>query len=88
MKTPALQLFLYDGDENRVFVVDGEPWFVAADFVPYFTTKSTTDCLRRLVPETYRRNQVISTAKGGRIAWTLNYNGLICLQKSRLMAVK
>lgn len=82
MKATALQLFVFNTHENRVCMVDGQPWFMAADFLPYFTGYSVTDCLKRHIPESGKKKMLIPTAKGKTLAWMLNYSGLLALCKA------
>lgn len=80
MKTTPLRLFEYNGGENRVCAIDGQPWFVAADFIPHFTGYSVSACLKKHVPDGCKQKAFIPTASGERFMWLLDYHGLKALE--------
>ena len=72
------QLFDFEGCELRVVVVDGHPWWVAADVARVLEIGRTHDAVRRLDPyET--RTDTIRTSAGPRQATFINESGLYAL---------
>lgn len=51
MSTDILRQFAYDGDSTRTTVIDGEPWFVAADVARILGYADATHLTRRLDPD-------------------------------------
>ena len=62
----ALDLFRYDDREVRVTVIDGEPWFVAADVCAVLEIANSRDALTRLDDD--ERGVATADTLGGALA--------------------
>ena len=79
----ALQTFDYQGNPVRSVMIDGEPWFVAADVCSALDLDKTWNALSRL-DEDEKGATLISTPGGPQTMSTVNEPGLYSLiQRSR-----
>ena len=88
MSTPsipsdALQVFAFEGADVRTLVIDGEPWWVAADVCAVLEIKDASTAVRGLDDD--EKKQVSGNtinagiAPGGRDPWIVNEPGLYSL---------
>lgn len=84
--------FNFDGNDVRVIIIDGDPWFVGADVARTLGYGNSTDALNRHVDEDDRMNTVAfhdSITRGNPHTTIINESGLYALVfGSKLPAAK
>lgn len=71
----ALDLFTYEGRQVRTVIVDGEPWFVAADVAAILGYRDAHNLTRRL-DEDEKGTQTVSTPGGPQSMTCINEPGI------------
>lgn len=71
----ALDLFQYDGQQVRTIVIDGEPWFVAADVARILGYRMASDMTRRL-DDDEKGTRSVRTPGGNQDVTVINEPGL------------
>lgn len=71
----AVERFDFNGSEIRVFILDGEPWFVARDVATVLGYRDSSNATRILRDREIRTHQV-STSAGLRESKLINEQGL------------
>jgi len=84
MTASTLERFSYDGRELRTVLVDGEPWFVAADAADILGYRMASDATRML-DEDERGTHPVRTPSGEQLMTVVSESGLYGLVlRSRL----
>lgn len=71
----ALEVFTYTDQQVRTVLIDGEPWFVAADIARILGYRMASDMTRRLDPED-RGTRPVRTPSGEQQMTVINEPGL------------
>ena len=71
----ALEVFDYSGAQVRTVLVDGEPWFVAADVAAILSYRKASDMLR-VIPDEDKGAQIVRTLGGDQTAAVISEPGL------------
>ncbi len=71
----ALEVFDYSGAQVRTVLVDGEPWFVAADVAAILSYRKASDMLR-VIPDEDKEAQIVRTLGGEQTAAVISEPGL------------
>lgn len=74
-----LSQFQYGSQSVRTIIIDGEPWFVAADVCAVLGLSNVTEALRGLDEDEFRTTEVIDTAGRRQQMYVVNEPGLYSL---------
>jgi hypothetical protein len=72
----ALAIFDYSGQTVRTVMIDGEPWFVAADVCDVLGYANSRDAVSKHVPESRKRVSRIATPSGEQQMTVIDEPGL------------
>jgi anti-repressor protein len=77
---PALQTFAFDGSDVRTLVIDGEPWWVAADVCMVLEIRNSRQAVSYLdEDEKQQVHPTVISNDGGGDPWIVNEPGLYSL---------
>lgn len=84
----ALEVFRYAGQQVRTLIVDGEPWFVAADVASTLGYRMASDMTRNLDPDE-KGTQIVRTPSGDQTMTVITEPGLYeAILRSRIPAAQ